>query len=60
MEKWLESVYSDGSSYFVSNPEPELGEEVAVRIRMYDDGIWRRRKSTRWNTALHIMRPSSK
>ena len=37
MEKWLESVYSDGSSYFVSNPEPELGEEVAVRIRMYDD-----------------------
>ena len=37
MEKWLESVYSDGSRYFVSTPEPELGQTVSVRIRMYDD-----------------------
>ena len=37
MEKWLESVYSDGSRYFVSTPEPELGQAVSVRIRMYDD-----------------------
>ena len=28
MEKWLESVYSDGSRYFVSVPEPELGQTV--------------------------------
>ena len=37
MKKWLESVYSDGSHYFVSAPEPELGQTVSVRIRMYDD-----------------------
>lgn len=37
MDKWLESVYSDGSRAFVSNPEPSMGEEVTVRIRMYED-----------------------
>ena len=37
MDKWLESVYSDGSSYFVSDPEPELGQTVSIRIRMYED-----------------------
>lgn len=37
MDQWLESVYSDGSRYFVSTPEPELGQTVSVRIRMYDD-----------------------
>lgn len=36
-DQWLESVYSDGSRYFVSNPEPKLGERVSVRIRMYED-----------------------
>ena len=36
-EQWLESVYSDGSKYFVSNQEPKLGEKVSVRIRMYED-----------------------
>jgi len=37
MEKWLESVYSDGSRQFVSNPEPEVGEKVTVWIRMYEN-----------------------
>ena len=37
MEKWLESVYSDGTAMFVSNPAPELFETVAVRLRMYED-----------------------
>ena len=37
MEKWLDSVYSDGSIYFVSKQQPELGEKVSVRIRMYED-----------------------
>lgn len=37
MEKWLESVYSDGAAMFVSNPAPELFETVAIRIRMYGD-----------------------
>ena len=36
MEQWLESVYSDGSRFFVSDPEPELGQTVSVRIRMYE------------------------
>ena len=37
MEEWLESVYSDGTECFVSNPLPKLGESVTVRIRMYED-----------------------
>ena len=37
MERWLESVYSDGSLEFVSNPRPQLFETVRVRIRMYAD-----------------------
>lgn len=35
MEKWLESVYSDGTAAFVSNPSPKLGETVTIRLRMY-------------------------
>lgn len=37
MEQWLESVYSDGTECFVSNPQPELGETVEIQIRMYED-----------------------
>ena len=37
MEKWLESVYSDGTAEFVSNPHPALFETVKIRIRMYAD-----------------------
>lgn len=37
MEKWLESVYSDGSAMFVSNPSPKLDERVTISIRMYED-----------------------
>ena len=37
METWLESVYSDGSSEFVSNPCPKIGESVTVSLRMYAD-----------------------
>ena len=37
MEKWLESVYSDGTAAFVSNPSPELNETVQIKIRMYED-----------------------
>lgn len=37
MEQWLESVYSDGTECFVSNPQPELFETVTVWIRMYED-----------------------
>ena len=34
MEKWLDSVYSDGTEYFVSDPEPKLFETVTVRLRV--------------------------
>ncbi len=37
MNTWLESVFSDGSSRFVSNPLPRMGETVTVRIRFYED-----------------------
>jgi len=37
VQNWLESVYSDGTRYFVSNPLPVRGEEIAIYIRMYED-----------------------
>lgn len=37
MNNWLESVYSDGTAEFVSNPHPKLFETVTIRIRMYAD-----------------------
>lgn len=36
MEQWLESVYSDGTEFFVSNPQPDLGELVKIKIRLYE------------------------
>lgn len=37
MEHWQESVYSDGTEEFLSNPHPKLHETVTVRLRLYDD-----------------------
>ena len=37
MEQWLESVHSDGTAAFVSNPTPALNEDVTIRLRMYED-----------------------
>ena len=37
LETWLESVHSDGTTAFVSNPSPQIGETVTIRIRMYED-----------------------
>ena len=37
MQQWLESVYSDGTACFVSNPQPVLDEMIKIRIRMYED-----------------------
>lgn len=36
MEQWLESVYSDGSPSFVSDPLPQMGQTVTIWLRMYD------------------------
>lgn len=37
MPDWLQSVYSDGSAAFVSNPSPALGETVTIRLRCFAD-----------------------
>lgn len=40
MEKnnnWLDSVYSDGSCNFVSNPLPKKGETISIKIRVKAD-----------------------
>ena len=37
LPQWTESVYSDGTEDFVSNPAPALGERVEIRIRFYAD-----------------------
>lgn len=33
MNKYLRSVYTDGSIYFVSNPLPKKGETIKIRLR---------------------------
>lgn len=37
MKKWHESVHSDGTAAFVSNPSPKLFEDVTIRLRMYEN-----------------------
>lgn len=37
MEQWLDSVYSDGSKYYVSNPFPKKGETISIRLRMLEN-----------------------
>lgn len=37
MKTWFESVHSDGTAAFVSNPAPELFEDVKIRLRVYED-----------------------
>ena len=37
MDIWLESVHSDGTAAFVSNPAPKLFEDVTIRLRMFED-----------------------
>ncbi len=37
MDKWLSSIYSDGTRGFVSSPVPTLGEEVKISLRFFED-----------------------
>lgn len=32
--EWLDSVYSDGSKFFVSNPYPKSGETISIKLRV--------------------------
>ena len=36
-EEWLDSVYSDGSKYFVNNPCPKKGETVKIALQMEEN-----------------------
>ena len=36
MDTWQESVYSDGTAMFVSDPSPRLGETVTISLRLYE------------------------
>ena len=33
MKNWLDSIYSDGTLGFVSDTNPEHGDEITVRLR---------------------------
>lgn len=35
-DSWLKSIYSDGSSNFVSNPTPKKGEKVKISLRVME------------------------
>lgn len=37
MFDWKDSVYSDGSTLFVSDPAPKFGQTVRIRLRMAQD-----------------------
>ena len=37
MRNWLDSIYSDGTSGFVSDTDPKLGETITVSVRLYDE-----------------------
>lgn len=37
MKDWLNSVYSDGSKYFVSNPLPKKGETIRISMRCIEN-----------------------
>ena len=34
MKKWLRSVYSDSTRYFVSKPNPSIGDSLTIRLQM--------------------------
>ncbi len=36
MTSWIESVYSDGTALFVSDPFPAVGTAVRIRLRAYE------------------------
>lgn len=37
MEKWILSIHSDGTDDFLSNPSPEIGDTIRVRLRAAED-----------------------
>ena len=39
MKEILNSIYTDGSCYFVSNPNPKKGETIRIKIRVLENNI---------------------
>lgn len=39
MKEILNSIYTDGSCYFVSNPNPKKGETIRIKIRVLENKI---------------------
>ena len=37
MKNWLDSIYSDGTVGFVSNPTPELRDEIEISLRLWEE-----------------------
>ncbi len=37
MRNWLDSIYSDGTVGFVSNPTPELRDEIEISLRLWEE-----------------------
>lgn len=35
IHNWIDSVYSDGSKFFVSNPNPYMGDTVVIKLRVF-------------------------
>ena len=60
MNTWLESVHSDGTAAFVSNPSPKLKETVTIRIRMYESApvehvlLRTAPNGAEWLTEMHL------
>jgi alpha-glucosidase len=63
MIDWLQSVYSDGTKHFVSNPLPRKGDRITIRLRMKENSQIRNvilRSKEFGVETLHEMNPDKK
>ena len=37
MKEWLNSVYSDGTKFYVSNPTPKKGESITIKLKVKEN-----------------------
>lgn len=62
--RWLKSIYSDGSSFYVSNPLPKKGEEITISLQIASDapvqGIFLEGKSNGVSHPHQMKKASSK
>lgn len=36
-DNWKDSLYTDGTKTFISNPNPTIGETIVIKLRLYKD-----------------------